>query len=303
MRPPPFASVIVPTYDRPEALVRCVGALREQDYAPDRFEIVVVDDGSPTPVVVERGDEPPRVTVVRQANAGPATARNEGVRRARGDILAFTDDDCLPRPAWLRHLVEALEREPDALVGGTTVNGLASNRWSQASQDLVSFLYTSFASSRRLRRFFTSNNLAATRACFEAIGGFDETFASSAAEDRDLSERWVGRGPLRTVEEAVVDHHHRLRASSFARQHFNYGRGAVHLNRRRRLRGAPPTIPEPLSFYARMLAYPIQSHGALRGAAISLLVGTSQVITVAGMVAEWLHRAPATLRDARTSHD
>lgn len=207
------------------------------DYPTTSLQIIVVDDGGPDPDLAGLGAGP-ELTVLQQSNQGPAAARNRGAREPAGEILAFTDDDCCPRPDWLDHLVGALSAEPTAMAGGSTVNGLAGNIWAQASQDLVDFLYEAFDTSRSLRPFMTTNNLAVRRDLFLDIGGFDSGFPRPAAEDRDLSERWVERvGRLRMIPDAVVEHFHALTAWSFVRQHHGYGRGAVQLARRRRLRG------------------------------------------------------------------
>ena len=119
-------SVVVPTYRRPRQLQACLEALAAQTMQ-EPWEVVVVDDGSPEPpvpsvesLVASRGWQ-----LVRQPNAGPSAARNRGVREARGEFIAFTDDDCLPEPAWLNMLLQEARSRPHALVGGTTVNAVS----------------------------------------------------------------------------------------------------------------------------------------------------------------------------------
>lgn len=293
----PPVSVVVPTYSRPHQIAGCVQALRELNYPADRLEIVVVDDGSPVPVDLGRQEDGgPRVRLIRQDNAGPARARNQGADAASGEIIAFTDDDCRPDPDWLRHLVSVVAREPEALAGGHTVNALSGNVLAEASQSLVDFLYASFPSTRALRPFFTSNNIAVSAAAFRRLGGFDETFRYSAGEDRDLSERWASGGELRYVPEARIRHHHDLSPVRFLRQHFVYGRGAAHLARRRHLRGEPSPSVAPLSFYAGMLAFGMRAHGPLRGTAVAGLLAVSQVATLMGVIAEFIR--PSTAPEA-----
>lgn len=94
----PTFSIVVPTYRRPQALRRCLAALSRLDYPRERFEVLVVDDGSdesPEPIVTEaRGTVNARL--IQQDHAGPARARNRGAAEATGTFLAFTDDDCEP---------------------------------------------------------------------------------------------------------------------------------------------------------------------------------------------------------------
>jgi GT2 family glycosyltransferase len=285
----PTATVIVPTFGRPAAIGRCVEALGRLDYPRDRLEILIVNDGGADLLPEEISSRAPGFTVriVTQTNRGPASARNHGARVAQGEVIAFTDDDCRPEPAWLATLARGVQAEPAALVGGRVVNTLGGNRFAQASQDLLSFLYDYFPEGRELRPFFTANNVACARTGFLRSGGFDETFRYSAAEDRDLSERWAsGVGPLRYLPDAIVGHAHDLTLGRFLRQHHYYGRGAVHLARRRRLRGSGRPRPEPLSFYARMLAFPIRRHGWPKGAPIAALVAVAQLSGVLGMAVE-----------------
>jgi glycosyltransferase involved in cell wall biosynthesis len=281
-------SVVVPTYRRPASLRRCLEGLFRVDYPPDRLEIVVVDDGGGIAPGLRAGLPPePVLRFATQENRGPASARNRGARLAEGQVVAFTDDDCRPQPAWLAALVAGLVEEPAALVGGGVVNALPDNICAQASQDLVAFLYEYFPRGRALLPFFTSNNIACRREALLHLGGFDETFRFSAGEDRDFAERWQAEvGALRFRPGALVDHFHDLTLPRFLRQHHYYGRGAMHLARRRRLRGQGVPRPEPLSFYGEMLTYPVRTHGGARSAVIAGLVGLSQLAALTGMLVE-----------------
>src|SRR5262249_16613605 len=140
---PPTFTIVVPTYDRPTQLAACLGALERLEYPRDRFDVIVVDDGSPTSLrnVVEPFPERLRVELLRQANSGPAAARNAGAARARNEFLAFTDDDCTPAPDWLRQLAGRFVANPDHAIGGRVLNRLTENVYAAASQVLVAYLY------------------------------------------------------------------------------------------------------------------------------------------------------------------
>src|SRR5687767_2040034 len=99
----PTVSVVIPTFSRPESLARCLAALEAQTLPRRAFEVIVCDDGSPSPAAstVKPFADRMTVRVVRRPSAGPAAARNEAARHARAAILAFTDDDCVPSPLWL----------------------------------------------------------------------------------------------------------------------------------------------------------------------------------------------------------
>ena len=275
----PTSSVVVPSHGRPEALRACLAALAAQDDA-DR-EVVVVDDGSPEPLApVCAGLK--GVRCVRQANAGPAAARNRGAREARGAFLAFTDDDCRPRPDWLSALRRAWGGDARRMVGGRVVNGLPANPYASASQALCDYLYDYYGAASGKAPFFTTNNLGVAREALLAMGGFDEGFPLAAAEDRDLGLRWRDAGgTLAFAPEAVVDHHHALTLRRFWRQHANYGHGARALHRALDRRGSPQPKVEPPRFYAGLLAWPLRRRG-LRGLGGAALMGLSQVAMVRG---------------------
>ncbi len=299
--PVPRFSVVVPTYDRPERLARCLRALATLDYPPDRYEVVVVDDGSHAPLdpVVDAVPTPDGLTVrlLRQDNAGPAAARNRGAAAARAPQLAFTDDDCTPRPGWLSALDAALAAHPDALVGGRVDNALTGNPFSGASQILVTYLYEQQARAQAhdgdgsALGFFASNNIALPAEGFARLGGFDESFPLAAAEDRDLCARWVeSGGRLHYEPTAVIDHHHALGPTSFWRQHANYGRGAWQYNRGRRQRTGAELRVAPVGFYAGMLRRPFADLPAARAVAVAGLLAVSQVATATGFGVEHLRR-------------
>ncbi|MEJ5913724.1 glycosyltransferase [Pseudokineococcus sp. 1T1Z-3] len=280
----PSVSVVVPAFRHPERLRTCLEALARQDLPRDRLEVVVVDDGSPQPLAPTASDFETRldVRVLRQANAGPASARNAGAAAASGDLLAFTDDDCEPLPTWARTLAAAHARCPEALLGGDVVNALPGQLFAETSQLLVSYLYDWYGQ-RRGGSFFASNNLAVPRAGFAEVGGFDTGFPTPGGEDRELCERWAGDGrPLLRVREALVRHSHRMGLRGFVRQHVTYGRGAWDAHRRRLARTGRSLDVEPASFYLGMLTCPFRHAPPARAAAMSSALVLSQAAGAAG---------------------
>jgi glycosyltransferase involved in cell wall biosynthesis len=140
----PFVSVIVPTYDRAQQLSRCLSALSRQDYPIDCFEVIVVNDGGTTSLKGEVDGFLNRlnVTLVVQRHSGPAAARNTGAKRARGMLLAFTDDDCIPKPDWIRKLAARFAETQNCIIGGRTRNGLHGNAYATASQVIIDLVYS-----------------------------------------------------------------------------------------------------------------------------------------------------------------
>ena len=290
-------SVVIPTRNRPQRIMACLAALAAQTYDHDRFEVIVVDDGSDAslaPTVVPFRERM-RLELIEQSNAGPARARNVGAARAAGALLAFTDDDCEPQEDWLAALRAHSQARPDCAIGGHTVNALPKNACSTASQLLVDYLYEyhSRAHSRDPDRapaappFFTSNNLAVPASVFRDIGGFDESFPLAAGEDREFCDRWQQRGyHLFHARDAVVRHAHALSLARFWRQHVNYGRGACCLRRARAERGMPAPGIEPLSFYWRLMTYPVRADRSRSALLLVPLMFVSQVANTLGFALE-----------------
>ncbi len=277
------AAIIVPSYNRPDQLRGCLESLVVQD-APD-FSIVVVDDGSPTPLAPVCAVFGDRVTCIRQDNAGPASARNRGAASTTARFLTFTDDDCRPRPDWLRRLVDAHAGAPNRLVGGHVVNGLPDDIYAATSQALCDYLYDRFDAEGGQMPFFTSNNIGCARDAFDKLGGFDETFPLAAAEDRDFGLRWrESGGDLAFVGSAVVDHYHQMTFRKFWRQHRNYGAGARHLHKVMEERGSDLPRREPLSFYLDLVVWPVRAEG-LRGVPKLPLMALTQMAMIRGYAA------------------
>jgi GT2 family glycosyltransferase len=297
----PSFSIIVPTYQRHAPLARCLDALARLDYPRESFETVVVDDGSEPGVdeVVAPFRARLNLKLLAQANAGPSAARNHGAEGARGEFLVFTDDDCLPRPDYLRAVAARFRVAPGALVGGRTINALTDNLYSATSQLIIDVVYDyyngagAFGDDSRANgaRFFASNNFALPAARFRELGGFDERFRCS--EDRDFCDRWLARGhEMIYAPEAIISHAHALNLGSLWRQHFGYGRGARRFHLERVARGGARFKPDP-DFYARLLRAAVSEPRASRALAITSLLAWAQVANAAGFCYERLRPARA----------
>jgi GT2 family glycosyltransferase len=217
---PPHVSVVVTHYDQPDELARTLVALQRQDHPADRLEIIVADDGSPREPVV-----PPGVRLVRQDDRGfrAAAARNLGAAAASGDVLCFLDADTSPEPEYVRRL----SRLPALLTEAVTVGrrrhadftGLdATVPVAQAgpAHELTepAWLRDAYARSENLLhaddrsyRYVISAVLACSRAFFDEVGGFDESFSSYGGEDWEWAHRaWQTGAVLAHVPDAVAWH-------------------------------------------------------------------------------------------------
>lgn len=283
----PIVSVVVPTFNRPRRLRDCLEGLAAQQFDRPRFEVIVVDDGSPRPLANpgERITNHLEFRIVRQARAGPGSARNAGAAVARGRYLAFIDDDCVPAPDWLARIVAALEAAPGVLVGGRVENSLRANRYADASDRISRFAYDYYRDQSAREPFFTTNNLAVDAERFRALGGFTTAIPSATAEDKEFCDRWRTRGwGLAHAPDAVVFHAHDLTFRGFLRQHYNYGRGIIAFRFIRRERAAGPLIPESFRFYLRLFASPMHEGPRGRSLVACVLVALAQVATAAGAI-------------------
>ncbi|HET6576055.1 MAG TPA: glycosyltransferase [Fimbriiglobus sp.] len=188
-------SVVVPTCRRPDLLARCLDRLAPgaQTLPTDRYEVLVTDDGVPTAESL-LAEKYPWASWGPGPRRGPAANRNAGARRARGEWLAFTDDDCIPDPGWLAGFVAAAHDGCRVYEGRTTcAAGCRSPLEHAPANPTGGYLW--------------SCNLFLRKTTFAEVGGFDEAFPHPHLEDVDFRERLIRAGhPFEFVPAAVVDH-------------------------------------------------------------------------------------------------
>jgi GT2 family glycosyltransferase len=228
-------TVVIVTAGRPDVLARCVRALAAGSRPPD--ELVVVDQSSDVDAAVEEllAGASFQVRHLRVRPMGVSAGRNLGASHAQGDLLAFTDDDCVPAADWLAELVAALTRH--AADGATgAVLPLADDR-----PGLVAVSSRTdperrlFDSAGRVTPWEvgTGGNLLLTRMLFDRVGGFDLQFGPGAryraAEDVDLLDRVLRAGGKIAYEPAaVVFHEMKTPGERLARRYpYGYGLGAM----------------------------------------------------------------------------
>jgi cellulose synthase/poly-beta-1,6-N-acetylglucosamine synthase-like glycosyltransferase len=195
----PTISVIVPAYNAEATLGRCLNGLSNQTVSQDHYEVIVVDDGSEDDTRA-RARCCPEARLYTQAHAGPAAARNHGVRQAHGDILLFTDADCEPTPTWIEQMIapftpSATSKQREAVVSWS--KGAYVSRQRALVARFVQLEYEERY--ERLARqetidFIDTYSAAYRREAFQDSGGFDESFPEASVEDQELSFRLAQRG-------------------------------------------------------------------------------------------------------------
>jgi len=197
-------SVIIPTYRRPALLGRCLEAIRQQNCPDCSFEVLVVSDGpdeaTQSLVRTLNGTYPgfPLSFFELPAKRGPAAARNYGWQKGAGELVVFTDDDCIPETGWLDAYWTAYQLRNQSLIGFTGKVIVPVPARPTDYQKNVAHLSTA--------EFITAN-CACSRAALERIGGFDEEFPIAWREDSELQFRLLRENlPIIHVAEAVICH-------------------------------------------------------------------------------------------------
>jgi glycosyltransferase involved in cell wall biosynthesis len=291
-------SILIATYNRPQHLSGLLESLAALNYSRERFEVIVVDDGSPAPLDPVVAPFQARITVrcLRQSRGGVASARQKSVEAAAGEYVAFTDDDCRPSPDWLQALEAALTAAPGCAVGGQTVNALTGNPYSTATGLLETYLRDHWNRGPAAMGFFPTSNLAMPTDRLRSIGSFDVRSWPHGGEDRDLCARWTEHGySLHYAPEAVVHHFHDLSFFTFLRQHLGYGRGAFRFRQARSQRSKRTIRVESPSFYLRLPLFGLRQKRGVQGLFIAALLAAAQMSNAAGFLWEW-----AVQRSSRT---
>lgn len=233
----PLVSVVVCTRDRPAGLDRCLAALATQDYP--RYEVIVVDN-APTTDATRRVAQARGVHHVVEPTPGLDWARNRGLAAARGEIVAYTDDDVRPDPHWISALAEGFTSPGVAAVTGFVAPAELETRAQLLFEDVYGGMGKGFfpcLHTRRGRRltylpqeYGAGCNMAFRRAALLRIGGFDPSLdvgtPSGGGGDLDAFQRVIeSDATIAYRPDAIVFHLHRRTVRGLRRQLFDNGRG------------------------------------------------------------------------------
>lgn len=194
-------TVVVPTYRRPQLLNRCIKALLLQRFDKTQFEIIVVSDGpdADTQNLLNNwaGYDLPIIKFMPLPyKKGPAAARNHGWQNAAGQIIAFTDDDCIPDSHWLTEISRHCHTNEDVAITGKVIVPISEEPTDYELN--ISHLQTAD---------FITANCACTKSALIKAGGFDERFSMAWREDSDLHFNLMNNAiPIKKVKTAIVTH-------------------------------------------------------------------------------------------------
>ncbi|MGN6185901.1 MAG: glycosyltransferase family 2 protein [Thermoanaerobaculia bacterium] len=229
----PYFSVVIPTYNRLDMLVRVLDALDTQVDAPS-FEVIVINDGSKDDnekVMSQRNG----ITFRTQQNAGPGRARNHGVSLAKGRFVTFIGDDTVPESRFLaEHARVHRATNDDPLVACLGYTGWPHSERVTAFMDYINdyglqFGYKLIKDGEVVPfNFFYTSNISIDREVL-AAHPFDTTFPSAAWEDIELAYRLDAKGlKIHYNARAVTRHYHPMNIDSFARRQYTVGKsGAI----------------------------------------------------------------------------
>ncbi len=223
-------SVVIPAYNQASLLLRLLESLEVQRDAPP-FEVIVIDDCSPDDTAatvqgwIAKGLPFPAEYHCLHKNSGPGKARNAGLRRARGRIVAFTDTDCVAEPDWLAKLIRPID--PDA--GWVGVGGAVKPLNRDTLVARYNATYCSLEPPRSTQYptpFLVSCNCCYLREPLLAVGGFAEDLPSPGGEDVAASIRLFKQGwRFEYAGDAVIHHDFRDTLRGFVKTWRNYGFG------------------------------------------------------------------------------
>lgn len=197
-------SVVIPTYKRPELLLRCLKKLCAQNFSNYLFEVIVVTDGadieteSIVNLMQQQCDEFNLHCFSLDVKKGPAAARNKGTSLANGELILFTDDDCLPQKNWIENFWNAYQLNKKELIAFTGKTIVPHANAPTDYEKNIAHLETA--------EFITAN-CACTKTTFNFVNGFDEAFPIAWREDSEFQFRLINQNiPIIKIEDAVTEH-------------------------------------------------------------------------------------------------
>ncbi len=216
----PKVSVVVCSYNGASTLEGCLDSLMRLEY-PD-YEVILVDDGS-TDRTPEIAAQFPSVQYIHQSNRGLSVARNVGARAATGEIVAYTDSDCVADDYWLLHLVQAKQDQEVEAIGGPNIPP-PSDGWTAKCVAASPGGPSHVMLDDRVAEHIPGCNMAFDREKLLALGGFDPQFRA-AGDDVDICWRFLDAGyRIGYAPGAMVWHHRRSTIGAYLRQQKGYGK-------------------------------------------------------------------------------
>ena len=228
-------SIIIPTYNRSEVLIKCLSAFFNQDYSKSQYEIIIVNDGSTDNTeekikLFQKDNSQYFIRYFKQTNKGPAAARNLGVFKARGNIILFIGDDIIPAPHFLKEHDKIHRQYPNkniAVLGYITWSQELKITpfmfWLENGGKQFSYYQLTPGGFTDYKHFYTSN-ISLKKLIFQKEK-FNENFPYAAHEDIEFGYRLQKRIGLKIFyhPKAKAFHLHKITLKSYAHRNLKAG--------------------------------------------------------------------------------
>ena len=228
-----YVSVIVPVFNDAARLATCLVALESQSYPQSLYEVIVVDNGSDDDIAAVARDFS-QVQVQREPRAGSYAARNHGIAHARGEILAFTDADCIPARTWIEDGVAALLGTPNCGLVGGRIDVFYKDPDRPGAIELYDatrgFLQQKYV---EVDRYAATANMFTFRRVFEHVGMFNGELKSYG--DVEWGRRVAAQGYAQVYSDRAIVAHPARDTFSALRQRIVRVSGGLHDLERRKL--------------------------------------------------------------------
>ncbi len=218
----PFVSIVIPAYNASRTIRDCLDSILQQDYPRDRFEVIIVDNGSKddTPEIVKR--YPVKLAYERKLQ-GPHAATNTGIREAQGDILVFTDSDCIAKQGWLRAMVKPFEDENIVGVGGRIDSYKPTTRVERFMAEEIKPHANCVKMSDSFPVAVLTGNAAWRAKAVHAAGMFNPNLYTGSEVDLSWRIQWQTGKTVAHAQDAVVYHVFNPTLHRLFRHFFIYG--------------------------------------------------------------------------------
>ena len=273
-------SVIIPSYNCLHYIFDCLESVfaQETEYS---YEVIVVDSSEEdiTPLLIEKF--PDVIAVHSEKRAYPGTARNIGLKHVRGEVIAFTDTDCVVAPNWLQSIMES-QKTGRAVVGGAVGNGTP---WNPVGTSEFLLEFNNFLGNKQVRKvkLLPTCNLSYKKELFDIYGGFEDTIKGS---DSIFSRKMNQNGIDVYLDPAIKMYHRNRKAlKKFFKNQYDLGIGSALTRRKMDISGSflvrypflIPLIPvfrtsaislrlirwSPLNFLKFIVLYPLLFSGLM----------------------------------------
>jgi glycosyltransferase involved in cell wall biosynthesis len=224
-------SVVIPTYNRKDELPLLLDALDKEVFPRDKFEVIVVDDGSTDGTKEFLKSYSPLyniTTIFHRENLGSAVSRNDGIKAAKKEIILLLDDDLIPEQGILRHHADNHRNGACAVIGNITYRETFTTRW--ISRYLSTRGVKKIPKGERIPfKCFWSSNASVKKKHLLQVGLFDEEFKVAGGEDTELAYRLEKAGISFVYEEKAICYHQPVSLQELMERQRSFAKNALPL--------------------------------------------------------------------------